>query len=93
MLGSALAYCDAFLLVVFRIVLFSFWKHLHPANFQRAIVFVQSRVHRDVVPLMSSYWFRVQDAVSLLVFVILQYMVAAIFPNPSGYARLSDSVA
>lgn len=45
---------------------------------------MQSRLDRDVVPLMRSYCFRVLDAVSLLVFVILQHIVVAIFPNPSG---------
>jgi hypothetical protein len=71
-------------LVVFRTALFSFLKPLHPVNFQRAVVFMQSRLDRDVVPLMRSYCFRVLDAVSLLVFVILQHIVVAIFPNPSG---------
>jgi|SRR5579859_1295393 len=80
-------------LAVVGVVLLSLWKPLHAVHFQRTIVFMQARVDRYVPTLMCPYRFRILNAVSLLVFIVLHHVVVAIFANPSGDIRLSDPVA
>jgi hypothetical protein len=56
-------------------------KPVYPIDFQRAIVFVQSRLDFDMMPLMLSYSLRVLDAVPLFIFIAFQYIIVAIPPN------------
>jgi hypothetical protein len=56
-------------------------KAVYPIDLQRAIVFVQSRLDFDMMPLMLSYRLRVLDAVPLFIFIVFQYVIVAIPPN------------
>jgi hypothetical protein len=67
-------------------------KPFYFAYFERAIVFVQSRVDLNVMSLMLSYHFRVLYAVARFVFVLFHYVIIAIFSDVTGHARLSDAV-
>jgi hypothetical protein len=61
-------------------------------HFHRAIVFVQSRVDLNVMPLMLSYRFRVLHPVACFVPVILHHVIVAIFSNVAFHGRLSNAV-
>ena len=78
--------------VLVMIALVRFREPFHAADFERAIIFVQSRIYLHVVSLVRSYCLGVLDAVALLVFIVLQNIVVPIFSNPSGGVRLRDAV-
>jgi hypothetical protein len=59
------AVCDGSCALRFLLVvgLLSLWTHLHLVNFQRAMIFMQSRVYLYVLPFMRSYCFSVLDRI------------------------------
>ena len=67
-------------------------KPFYFVHFQRAIVFVQSRVNLNMMSLMLSYRFRVLHPVACLVPVIFHYVIVAIFSNVAFHGRLSNAV-
>ena len=77
------------LLVVAVLVVF---KPSYFVHFQRAIVFVQSRVDLNMMPLMLSYRFRVLHPVARFVPFIFHHVIVAIFSNVASHGRLSNAV-
>lgn len=80
---------DYFLLVIAVLVVV---KPFYFVHFERTIVFVQSRVDLNMMPLMLSYHFRVLHPVVFFVPVIFQDVVVAIFSNVASHGRLSNAV-
>jgi hypothetical protein len=67
-------------------------KPLYFAHFQRAIVFVQSGVDLNVMPLMFPDRFRVLHPVTSFVAVIFHYVIIPVFSDVAFHGRLSDAV-
>jgi hypothetical protein len=62
-------------------------KPFYFVHFQRAIIFVQSRVDLNMMPLMLSYRFRVLHPVACFVPVIFHYVIVAIFSNIASHGQ------
>ena len=75
------------------VVMFVISKAVDPVHLERAVVFMQASLDLDVMALMFPYRFGVLDAVSLLVLIIFQYVIVAIFANVSRDVRISDAMS
>jgi hypothetical protein len=67
-------------------------KPFYLVHFQRAVVFVQSRIDLNMMSLMLSYRFRVLHPIARFVPVIFHYIVVAISSDIATHPRLSDAV-